>query len=82
MSSIALKRDEVIIGVDTHKNEHVGVALDGLGGRLAELTMSATPEGYTQLLAWARRHGRVHAFGVEGTGSYGSGLGQERFDRC
>ena len=74
MSSITLARDEVIVGVDTHKNEHVGVALDGLGGRLAELTISATPEGYTRLLAWARGLGRVYVFGVEGTGSYGSGL--------
>jgi hypothetical protein len=32
MSSIEMKRDEVIIGVDTHKEEHVGVGLDGLGG--------------------------------------------------
>jgi hypothetical protein len=35
MSSIALGRDDVVVGVHTHKNEHVAVALDGLGGRLA-----------------------------------------------
>jgi len=74
MSSIALKRDEVIIGVDTHKEEHVGVALDGLGGRIGELKIPATGAGYARLCEWARGLGRVHAFGVEGTGSYGSGL--------
>ena len=74
MSSIALKRDEVIIGVDTHKDEHVGVALDGLGGRIGELKIPATGAGYARLCEWARGLGRVHAFGVEGTGSYGSGL--------
>jgi hypothetical protein len=45
MSSIALRRDEVIIGVDTHKEEHVGVALDGLGGRIGELKIPATGAG-------------------------------------
>ena len=34
MSSIALSRSDVIVGVDTHKDEHVAVAIDGLGGRL------------------------------------------------
>ncbi len=74
MSSIALVRSDVIVGVDTHKDQHVAVALDGLGGRLGELFVPATAEGHTELLAWARDHGRVVAFGVEGTGSYGAGL--------
>lgn len=74
MASIALARSDVIVGVDTHKDQHVAVALDGLGGRLGELFVPATTEGYIALLAWSRGHGRVHAFGVEGTGSYGAGL--------
>lgn len=74
MSSIALDRTDVIVGVDTHKHQHVAVALDGLGGRLAELEVSASNDGYLQLLVWARGLGAVHAFGVEGTGSYGAGL--------
>ena len=32
------------------------------------------PAGYADLLAWAAGLGRVAAFGVEGTGSYGLGL--------
>ena len=34
MPSIALTRSDVIVGVDTHKDEHLAVALDGVGGRL------------------------------------------------
>jgi transposase len=74
MASIALDRTDVIVGVDTHKHEHVAVAIDGLGGRLGELYLPATNVGYAELLAWARSLGAVHAFGVEGTGSYGIGL--------
>jgi hypothetical protein len=33
---------EVILGVDTHLDVHVAVALDGLGRRLGELAMPAT----------------------------------------
>ena len=32
MPSIKLTRHDVIIGVDTHKDLHVAVAIDGLGG--------------------------------------------------
>ncbi len=74
MTSIALGRGDVVVGVDTHKDEHVAVALNGLGGHLGELAIAATPIGYRELLAWADQLGVVTAFGVEGTGSYGSGL--------
>jgi transposase len=74
MTSIALGRGDVVVGVDTHKDEHVAVALDGLGGRLGELAIVANPDGYAELVAWADQLGAVAVFGVEGTGSYGSGL--------
>lgn len=74
MSSIALGRSDVIVGVDTHKHEHVAVVIDGLGGRLDELYVTANNDGHAELLAWASSFGRVHSFGVEGTGSYGIGL--------
>ena len=32
MPSIALQRHDVIVGVDTHKDKHIAVAIDGLGG--------------------------------------------------
>jgi transposase len=75
MPSISLGRHDVIVGVDTHKDEHVAVAIDGLGGLIDDPKLvSATPDGYTELLDWARSFGDVHAFGVEGCGSYGAGL--------
>src|SRR5664280_3307594 len=64
----------VVVGVDTHKDLHVAVALDALGRRLAELVVPATAAGYRQLHHWAGDLGQVDAFGVEGTGSYGAGL--------
>lgn len=51
MASIALGRGDVVVGVDTHKDEHVAVALDGLGGRLGELAIAAKPNGYAELVA-------------------------------
>jgi len=64
----------VTVGVDTHKDLHVAVAIDALGRRLAELVVPATAAGYQQLHRWAHDQGQVDAFGVEGTGSYGAGL--------
>lgn len=64
----------VVIGVDTHKDVHVAVAVSGLGARLGATAAPATAQGYRQLEAWAHTHGPVHAFGIEGTGSYGAGL--------
>ncbi|MPY92642.1 MAG: IS110 family transposase [Acidimicrobiia bacterium] len=74
MASIALERGDVIVGVDTHKDQHVAVAVDGLGGDLEDCCVPATNDGYAELLAWASGVGRVVAFGVEGCGSYGIGL--------
>ena len=75
MTSLALERTDVIVGVDTHKDEHVAFAIDGLGGRLADpLQVPATNAGYAELLAWATSLGKVQLFGVEGCGSYGIGL--------
>src|SRR5918993_1272372 len=78
MPSMLLRRDDVIVGVDTHKDEHVAVVLDGLGGRLSEKFIPTTATGFADLLAFCRGHvgveGRLVGFGVEGTGSYGMGL--------
>jgi transposase len=63
----------VAIGVDTHKDVHVAVAVDALGAQLDCREIATTPAGYRSLLCWARELG-VPAFAIEGTGSYGSGL--------
>ncbi|MGZ6777333.1 MAG: IS110 family RNA-guided transposase [Blastococcus sp.] len=80
MTPRALERD-VMIGVDTHKDFHVAVALDQLGARLGELQVPATLAGYAQLEKWATDMGTVQTFGVEGTGSYGAGLARFLRDR-
>ena len=63
----------VAIGVDTHKEVHVAVALDRLGGQLDGREIATTAAGYRGLLSWALELG-VPVFAVEGTGSYGAGL--------
>jgi transposase len=63
----------VAIGVDTHKDVHVAVALDAIGGQLDSLEIPTTEAGYRRLLSWAQELG-VPAFAIEGTGSYGAGL--------
>ena len=65
---------QVVIGVDTHRDEHVAVAIDQQGVRLGQRRSPATTWGYGDLEQWSRDLGEVSAFGVEGTGSYGAGL--------
>jgi transposase len=75
VTSIALERTDIIVGVDTHKDQHVAVAIDGLGGLVGlPLVIDANNHGYAVLLAWALSLGELHAVGVEGCGSYGIGL--------
>lgn len=65
---------KVIVGVDTHKHVHVAVAIDTWGIRLGDQSFVADSGGYRALITWADTHGRIEAFGIEGTGSYGAGL--------
>lgn len=62
------------MGVDTHKHIHVAAVMDTIGGILATLTVATDTGGFRQLVDWAASFGRVLAFGVEGTGSYGATL--------
>ena len=63
-----------IVGVDTHKHIHVAVAIDTCGIHLGDQSFAADSGGYQALLTWAETHGRIQAFGIEGTGGYGVGL--------
>lgn len=67
----------VVGGVDTHKDEHVAVALTTTGRRLGAAAFPATPDGYVTLRTWLAGFGDVLAVGVEGCGSYGLGLFRE-----
>ena len=64
----------VVIGVDTHQNQHVAFAIDQQGVRLAERYPPATSYGYRDLERWSRKLGEPRAIEIEGTGSYGAGL--------
>jgi transposase len=64
----------VVLGVDTHLDFPVAVAVDHLGRRLGEYSLPTTAKGYEKLLRWAEGFGSVGCAGVEGTSSYGAGL--------
>lgn len=68
------ERSHVTGGVDTHKDTHTAAVLDATGNLLGTETFPATGSGYVQLLDWLQSHGDPDRVGVEGTGSYGSGL--------
>lgn len=65
---------EVIVGVDTHADQHTAAAIDAVGKILDTIEVSTTVKGYRQLVAWARKLGRFERAGVEGCGAYGAGL--------
>ena len=64
----------VTVGVDTHLDSHVAVALDELGRRLDELHFPTTEAGYARLLGWTVKLGKLERVGIEGAGSFGAGL--------
>jgi transposase len=64
----------IVLGVDTHADQHVAAALDEQGRLLGTHAVPTTPAGYRALLAWASTQGSIARVGIEGTGSYGAGL--------
>ena len=62
-------------GVDTHKTQHVLVALDAQGRSLGTRTCAHTPEGWANGLAWARSW-ESRVWGIENSGSLGKGFAQ------
>jgi transposase len=64
----------IAVGVDTHKQQHHAVALDGLGQVLGEIVIATTLAGYSQFVCWLRELGENVLVGIEGAGSYGAGL--------
>ena len=74
VSHLSDRAIQVVVGIDTHQDQHVAVAVDQLGISLSKYHAAATTCGYVELEQWARSLGQVRAFGIEGTGSYGAGL--------
>lgn len=71
--------EDVVLGVDTHKDIHVAAVVTGLGSLLGSRGFPATAAGYRRMLVWARTFGIVRQAGVECTGSYGAALARHLF---
>ncbi|MCI0151952.1 IS110 family transposase [Paraburkholderia sediminicola] len=69
-----MEQNEVILGVDTHLDAHVGAVISDTGRLLGTLSVSTDTAGYLDLLTWANSFGQLRRAGVEGTGTYGAGL--------
>lgn len=67
-------RGSTLVGVDTHRDTHMAVAIDTNGRWRDAREFAADTDGYVALACWARRWGPVAGYGIEGTGSYGAGL--------
>lgn len=69
-----MDENEVILGVDTHLDTHVGVLISTNGNLLGCLAVTTDTSGYLKLVTWANSFGMLKRAGVEGTGTYGAGL--------
>jgi len=72
---------EVILGVDTHLDQHVAVLIDAVGRVVGSRSVSTNTAGYDELINWARSIGHFSRAGVEGTGTYGAALAR-RLTAC
>jgi transposase len=66
--------DEIVVGVDTHADVHVAVAITAIGTSAGSKAVATTEAGFAQLVVWGESLGTVRCFGVEGAGSYGASL--------
>jgi transposase len=74
---------DYVIGVDTHRDEHVLAALTATAAAVvAGQAVRANARGYRETLRFAERYadGR-RAWAIEGTGSYGAGLARYLAER-
>lgn len=71
-------RIDAVIGIDAHTDTHTAAVVTPVGTVLAEVTVTATPEGAARLLAWADQHTRGlgirRAWALDGARSHGVGL--------
>jgi hypothetical protein len=65
-----MEQIEVILGVDTHLEVHVGAVISETGKLLGTRSASVDSGGYLDLLIWAKSFGDLRSAGVEGTGTY------------
>jgi len=72
---------EVVLGVDTHLDVHVGAVVSRSGKLLGTQSISTNTLGYLNLFNWATSFGHLEEAGVEGTGTYGAGLCRSLIDK-
>lgn len=65
---------QVVLGVDTHLDVHVGVVISHSGSLLGTRSVSVNLHGYEDLFHWATQFGQLEIAGIEGTGTYGAAL--------
>ncbi|WP_329462287.1 IS110 family transposase [Streptomyces sp. NBC_01431] len=70
----SVRADEVVLGVDSHRDVHVAAVVSTVGQVLAVERFPTTAIGYRDLAEWARGHGAVRRAGVESSGNYGAAL--------
>lgn len=71
----------VVLGVDTHKDVHVGVVVDLVGRTLGTRSVATTQAGHDELEQWATSFGPLLRAGIEGACAYGAGLARFLTDR-
>lgn len=64
----------VIVGVDTHLDQHTAAVVDATGRSLGWRSFPTTVAGYQALVNWAASFGHIERVGVEGSGCWGLGL--------
>ena len=74
MHRVAQHDGHVIVGVDTHQDEHAAAVLDHVGHLLGTRSYRTTTAGYGRLLDWAATHGPIATVAIEGANAYGAGL--------
>ena len=69
-------RVDYVVGVDTHRDEHVlAVVVASTGAVVAQRSVAATSRGYELALRFAAEHApAARVWAVEGAGHYGAGL--------
>jgi len=72
--SHSMSLDNVIGGVDTHKDLHVAAVVDAHNRVLSSQSFPTTRQGYRAMLNWMSSFGQLERVGVECTGTYGAGL--------
>jgi transposase len=66
--------NDIILGVDTHLDKHIGVLINGMGKFLDVIEIATNSKGYQKLWKFTQSYGVLNRSGIEGTGTYGAGL--------